>query len=77
MLLSFLLLVQAVPVADQPAPPAPAKKICKRSAETGSILPARICHTAAEWKQIDAANQDGALDLLRRRGTGMCNGSCR
>jgi hypothetical protein len=34
------------------------KKICRREASTGSILPARICHTAAEWAQIDQANQD-------------------
>lgn len=77
--LTMALLMQGPAEATAAVPPKPVadKKICRRAPETGSILPTRVCHSAEEWKQLDKINQDGALDTLRRRGTGMCNGSCR
>lgn len=77
--LTMALLMQGPAEATAAVPPKPVadKKICRRAPETGSVLPTRICHSAEEWKQLDKINQDGALDTLRRRGTGMCNGPCR
>jgi hypothetical protein len=78
-MLTMALLMQGPTATTAAVPPKPVadKKICRRASETGSILPTRICHSAEEWKQLDKVNQDGALDTLRRRGTGMCNGPCR
>jgi hypothetical protein len=46
--------------------PAVEKKICRRQAATGSIMPAkRICKSKAEWATIDQNNQTG---LERSRG---------
>ena len=53
---------------DEPKAEAPAdKKICHREEVLGSIIPKRICHTAAEWKQIDTANQEKAERLLTKQ----------
>ena len=62
---------------DTPADPAGGKKveasadkkICRRTRTTGSILAGKpICHTKAEWVQIDSASQQG-VDQLRRAAT--------
>jgi hypothetical protein len=59
------LLVAATPaaaLAAEPATEAPKKerKICRMSDETGSrVRPARICHTAAEWRVINARTLAG------------------
>ncbi|MFV0625087.1 hypothetical protein ACBY01_13905 [Sphingomonas sp. ac-8] len=59
---------------DTPADPASGKKggastekkVCRRTQTTGSILAGKpICHTKAEWAQIDNASQEG-VDQFRR-----------
>jgi predicted transglutaminase-like cysteine proteinase len=51
----------AAPVdsGEKAAQPVREKKICRRQEVTGSMFPKLTCHTAAEWAQIDAANQQG------------------
>lgn len=63
---SACLILSATPAiakdkADTPADPD--KKICRTLEETGSILPKRVCHTAAEWKSIDTANERSAQNF--------------
>ncbi|HWU72106.1 MAG TPA: hypothetical protein VN137_01380 [Sphingomonas sp.] len=59
---------QTAPATDPAAPkPVKEKKICRREAQTGSILGgASICHTKADWAKIDAANGRNADDALAR-----------
>jgi len=51
-----------VPAAAQdsstaaPAKPAKEKKICHLDTGTGSIVPKRVCHTRAEWAEIEKQN---------------------
>lgn len=76
-------IAQTAPSSDAPASqpakekPAKEKKVCRRSdVPTGSILGGSvICHTKAEWEQVDEANARGADDLLRRTRTPMGAGS--
>jgi hypothetical protein len=51
------------PKAETPAD----KKICRREEVLGSVIPKRVCHTAAEWKQIDTASQSNAERLLAKQ----------
>ena len=60
-MLLMLALLAADPSAVAAAPPAvKEKKICRRGGETGSMMPMRICKTAAEWAEIDKANGENA-----------------
>ncbi|MBK8628990.1 MAG: hypothetical protein IPN84_01920 [Sphingomonadales bacterium] len=43
------------------------KKVCRESAETGTILPRRICKTRAEWAEIDKLNGANAERALENR----------
>jgi hypothetical protein len=52
--------------ADTPAPPKE-KKVCRSVAVTGSIMSRSICHTKAEWAQIDATNAQSAENALNQR----------
>ncbi len=80
--IAALLLLVAAPVSAQTAkaktiPGAADKKICRREESTGSIMPGkRTCHTLAEWRQIDEANEK-ANDAFRNgrpnTGTGSIN----
>jgi hypothetical protein len=70
------LLVLAAPAMAQDqssasAAPAKEKKLCRASeASTGSIMPAkRICHTKAEWAQIDRAQTMQNETRQRRDGS--------
>lgn len=57
-----ILLLSAAPAGAQATPmpmnaaAKPAKPICRRQTDTGSIMPVRTCHSPAEWKQIDDAH---------------------
>ena len=64
-------MAQTDPASDAVAPkPVKEKKICRREAQTGSILGGpSICHTKAEWAKIDAANAQNADDALARSRT--------
>ena len=57
---------------DKGQNPPKEKKICRSESVTGSIMPRRTCHTAAQWAAIDAQNQDNAQTALdhARRSTG-------
>ncbi len=72
-------LAVAIPAfADQsppPAAPAPVaapqqvtapkpKQICRSEALIGSIARHHICHTAAEWAEIDGVKGDNAQQML-------------
>lgn len=58
-LVAVLGLATPVCAGDKAAPTdaaASEKKICRSIETTGSMMMHRICHTRAEWSQIDAAN---------------------
>lgn len=44
----------------------PDKKVCRYESETGSMMRKRVCHTAAEWKQLDAMNTSNAREMINR-----------
>jgi hypothetical protein len=56
-----LVLTAAAAQAKDPAVPAAEKPICKRvyDADTGSHFTSskRVCHTAAEWKEIEEGTE--------------------
>ena len=57
--------------AKEPTSPVdPDKKICRKQETTGSIMTKRICHTKAEWAQIDKVNGQDAERALSKRRTG-------
>ena len=57
----------ARPMGDEaPAAPPKEKKICRSEVMTGSIMPKSICHTKAEWAQIDATNAADARQFADR-----------
>ncbi len=75
-MLTALLLAAAFQTTPAPAPSAPVaagtavdpnKKVCRREAQTGSIMAMRKCRTAAEWAQIDASAADQTAEALRQR----------
>ena len=62
----------AVPATGKPAktkkPVDPTKKTCRREAVTGSIMGSSVCHTPADWAEIDRANAL-QVDALRNHPT--------
>lgn len=69
----------SAPPQDEAPPPPPAaeKKVCKRIVPTGSMMSKRFCLTPSEWRRFEGLNQSDAGTALRRRGSGMCDVSCR
>jgi len=55
--------------APAPAPAAKEKKTCRRQEVTGSIMPKSICHTTAQWAEIEQ-QQTRDADALRNRQSG-------
>lgn len=59
-----------VPAAASQAAPAPApgeRRICKRSAPSGSLIETRReCHTRAEWDRIAQAARTEGQDMVER-----------
>jgi len=56
---------QAPGQSQQRPAPVKEKKICRVDpAATGSILPSRICHTQAEWDQINQMSEERARQML-------------
>jgi hypothetical protein len=55
-----------IPVAtNQPkTTEASEKKICRSDHSTGSIIPKRVCHTQAEWDQMEAEGHQ-MLDMVQ------------
>ena len=71
-MIAVALSVLAAPVFaqnnDVTAAPKPEKKICRRIDVTGSIIGSKaVCHTKAEWAEIDDANAKAAGDSLARQ----------
>ncbi|MGP7794791.1 hypothetical protein [Sphingomonas sp. CLY1604] len=64
------LLATAAQTAPAPAPtdaaPKPEKRVCRSETATGSTIPKRICHTKAEWAQIESDNARN-VDAVRNR----------
>lgn len=78
------LFVLSAPAMAQETPAAPEKpkeekKICRAGQSTGTIIPPkRICHTKAEWNQIDGANRGNTERFNdQMKGGGGFNGSGR
>jgi len=46
------------PAAKGSAKPVKERRICRSETTTGSMLSRSVCHTAAEWKAIEVANQE-------------------
>jgi hypothetical protein len=65
--------------ADEDKQPKPAKEkqVCRREVPTGSRLPVRTCHSAAEWAQIDKETMEHAgreVDRVATMGRGDGSG---
>ena len=77
--LGLLCLIGAAASAeDKQTPAKPDKKICRREEVVGSIIPAHICMTRAEWDQLAAHYEEQDKSFLTRRseahGAGKVNG---
>ena len=60
-------LAQDNAAAPDATPSAPEKRICRSEAVTGSLFAGkRVCHSKAEWAQLDAAAHRGADDFHNR-----------
>ncbi|WP_174287134.1 hypothetical protein [Sphingomonas bacterium] len=61
-------------MAGEKKPVDPNKKICRQSEVTGSIMMGKsVCHTAAEWAQVDrqnASDSESARAILHRGSVG-------
>jgi hypothetical protein len=56
--------------ADVVAPQAkskPPKPVCRTESVTGSMFPARTCHSGEEWKAIDSARAADADQMSHSR----------
>ena len=52
------------------------KRICKSIVPTGSMLAKRFCLTKADLMKFNETTQSNADNMLRHRGTGMCDMTC-
>ena len=69
--LGLLSLVGSAAFADDKPPSAkPDKKICRREEVIGSVIPAHICMTKAEWDQL-AQQSKNSVDKFTSRSTGV------
>ncbi|MEN2746330.1 hypothetical protein [Sphingomonas sp. T9W2] len=66
-MLTTLLLAAATQIAPAAEAPKQEKKICRREVTTGSIMARPVCHTKAEWTQIDTQNAANAGQALDQR----------
>lgn len=79
--IAAVVIALAAPAIAQQSPspaatpmPAAEKKTCRRETPTGSFMPGKpVCHTKAEWKEIDGSNSEAAQNALSRR-SGRLNG---
>lgn len=67
MIVSLLLTAMLAVSSDSPASPTAGqppkeKKICRTEVATGSIMPKRVCRTAAEWAAIEHEQEDVTRD---------------
>ncbi|RYY23108.1 MAG: hypothetical protein EOP62_21185 [Sphingomonadales bacterium] len=64
-LLPLAIALIALPASAQDQPDQE-KQICRRIMATGSNMSKRVCHTAAEWRALNA-RRSGDKDTLRER----------
>ncbi len=67
-------LIAAMPAQadDAAAKPEKPKKVCRRMESTGSYLPRIVCHTSAEWADIEkqtATDTERQLNGINRTGS--------
>ena len=67
----MLTMAVATSMVFAPASPASAasganKLICKSDSGTGSRVPARTCHTRAEWDKISEENRRASAETMNR-----------
>ena len=59
------------PPSSGPVAAKPEKKICRAAVGTGTIMARRVCHTRAEWAQIDGQGSASAQQQLDERDRGL------
>jgi hypothetical protein len=70
----FLLFMMADTTVATQSPPRPEKMICKRQAETGSLVRFRkICRTESKWRQVGEQAQDEARNMQDRGLINSCS----
>lgn len=47
----------------------PERQVCKTERAVGSLIPSRVCKTAAQWKQESEASRKLVQDLQQRTGS--------
>ncbi len=60
----------AAAAAEDSAKPVKEKKVCRRTVDTGSIMPVKVCRTVTEWSKVDSARAKQAerdTDEMRNR----------
>ena len=72
------LIGSAASAGDKQPASKPDKKICRREEVIGSVIPAHVCLTKAEWEQLAAHHDEQDKNFLMRRseahGAGKING---
>lgn len=67
-MLALLILSLSQQIPAEPVSPPPEKKLCRRVMTTGTMMPnKRVCHSAGEWTQIDAATKAATDQALEQR----------
>ena len=61
------LLLTSPAMARDKKPVDPNKRVCRSEIPTGSRMSKSVCHTGAEWAQIDAANAASAQSAYDQR----------
>jgi len=62
-------------LAEDTDAPKAEKRICRGEEQTASRLRRKTCHTAAQWKVIDEANQKAAANMLNRNSRNETGGN--
>ena len=74
----MLITAAATPMTFSPAAAAAKggnKLVCKSDSGTGSRVPARTCHTRAEWDKISEENRRAASEMVNRYNPGRAAGA--
>jgi hypothetical protein len=73
MLSSAVPAVAQQPTVPPPSDPAPAKekKVCRSEESTGSVFMKRVCHSSAEWSEIDARHAGESVRFREQQRNGQ------
>jgi hypothetical protein len=70
----MLLLSPAMVAANPQQVKNPDKVVCQLVTDSGSRIPLRVCRTAAQWAEIEAANQQAVKDVTDKNfGPGLAS----